>query len=68
LCYRKGVIHCDLKPVNVRVDRGRRVALTDFRMATHIGRRPLTNQTGTLWYRAPELPLGARECGAAVDL
>ncbi|MBI5067507.1 MAG: protein kinase [Deltaproteobacteria bacterium] len=55
--HEKGVLHRDLKPQNVLVDRDRRAYLTDFGLATSASLSPLT-QTGALLgtphYMSPE--------------
>jgi serine/threonine-protein kinase len=51
----RGIIHCDLKPSNVLIERGGRVVLTDFGIAS-IGGRHSGSQGwwGTPQYMAPE--------------
>jgi serine/threonine protein kinase len=70
------VIHRDIKPSNVMVfmnlpEMGR-VQLGDFGLARHF-KDTLTemgpdNQVCTLWYRAPELLLGATSYSIAIDI
>lgn len=73
-----GVLHRDLKPENVMIagagaPGGAAAKLVDFGQAkdTRIGRArrgDWTAYTGTRWYRAPELLLGAARYTAAVDV
>jgi serine/threonine-protein kinase len=51
-----GVIHCDVKPANVLVDRGGTVYLTDFGIARHAEstETSLLKGAGTLPYMSPE--------------
>jgi len=65
------VMHRDLKPQNVLVDRARGVVkVADFGLARGFlpPHKPYTDRVVTLWYRAPELLLGARSYGPAVDV
>jgi formylglycine-generating enzyme required for sulfatase activity len=50
-----GVVHCDVKPGNVMVDRGGNIYLTDFGIARHSDSTTTTLATvGTAAYMAPE--------------
>lgn len=63
------VLHRDVKMSNVLYNRAGEVKLADFGLARLVGvpKRPLTPKVVTLWYRAPELLLGDRDYGYAVD-
>lgn len=68
--HAKWVMHRDLKPANILIGAGGRLQLCDFGLARKFG-APLREATGTvvtLWYRAPELLLGTRTYGPAVDI
>lgn len=64
------VLHRDLKTSNLLLNNRGRLKIADFGMARYCGDPPpkLTPLVVTLWYRAPELLLGTREYGAAVDM
>ncbi len=53
--HANGVVHCDVKPGNVMVDRGGNIYLTDFGMARHADSTTTTLAiAGTAAYMAPE--------------
>jgi len=53
--HANGVVHCDVKPGNVMVDRGGTIYLTDFGIARHAESTTTTLATlGTAAYMAPE--------------
>ena len=64
------VIHRDLKTSNLLMNNEGRLVICDFGMARLYGEplRPYTQPVVTLWYRAPELLLGSRVYGPAVDV
>jgi len=70
-CHRHGVLHRDIKGSNLLLDNGGMLKIADFGLATFFNpdhKQPLTSRVVTLWYRPPELLLGATEYGVAVDL
>lgn len=69
--HQNSVLHRDLKPANILVDARGVVKIGDLGLARLVSRplQPLWNGDKvvvTIWYRAPELLLGARHYTAAV--
>ncbi|XP_072970266.1 probable serine/threonine-protein kinase At1g09600 [Typha angustifolia] len=70
-CHSHGVLHRDIKGSNLLIDNNGILKIADFGLATFFSpdqEQPLTSRVVTLWYRPPELLLGATEYGIAVDL
>ncbi|KAJ0972888.1 hypothetical protein J5N97_020847 [Dioscorea zingiberensis] len=70
-CHNHGVLHRDIKGSNLLIDNNGMLRIADFGLATfftHGQKQPLTSRVVTLWYRPPELLLGATEYGVSVDL
>lgn len=66
--HASGVIHCDIKPPNVMVDRAGKVYLTDFGIARYAESTSTTlAQAGAPAYMAPEQILG-QPVSAATDI
>lgn len=70
-CHSRGVLHRDIKGSNLLIDNNGILKIADFGLASFYDphqRQPLTSRVVTLWYRPPELLLGATYYGTAVDL
>ncbi|MCL7034113.1 hypothetical protein MKW94_013069 [Papaver nudicaule] len=70
-CHNRGVLHRDIKGSNLLIDDNGFLKIADFGLASIFKphqSRPLTSRVVTLWYRPPELLLGATNYGIAVDL
>ncbi|KAL9265919.1 putative serine/threonine-protein kinase, partial [Drosera capensis] len=70
-CHSHGILHRDIKGSNLLINNNGILKIADFGLANFFDPRqnhPLTSRVVTLWYRPPELLLGATLYGAAVDL
>ncbi|CAG2162926.1 unnamed protein product [Oppiella nova] len=69
-CHSHRVLHRDLKPQNLLIDCNGNIKLGDFGLARSIGLpiRTYTHEVVTLWYRSPEILLGAHFYGPSVDV
>ena len=63
-------MHRDLKPQNILIGTDGYLKIADFGLARafSVPLRPLTHEVVTIWYRAPELLLGATEYSIAIDM
>ncbi|KAJ9554501.1 hypothetical protein OSB04_018546 [Centaurea solstitialis] len=64
------VLHRDLKTSNLLLNNRGELKICDFGLARQYGSplKPYTHLVVTLWYRAPELLLGAKEYSTAIDM
>lgn len=70
-CHKNGVLHRDIKGSNLLIDNDGILKIADFGLASFFNpqnKQPMTSRVVTLWYRPPELLLGASYYGVSVDL
>ncbi|XP_049514542.1 cyclin-dependent kinase 1 isoform X1 [Dermacentor silvarum] len=69
-CHQRRVLHRDLKPQNLLIDQKGTIKVADFGLARAFGIpvRVYTHEVVTLWYRAPEVLLGAQRYSTPVDI
>uniref|UniRef100_A0A1J3GK56 Putative serine/threonine-protein kinase n=1 Tax=Noccaea caerulescens TaxID=107243 RepID=A0A1J3GK56_NOCCA len=70
-CHSRGVLHRDIKGSNLLIDNDGILKIADFGLATFFDpkqKQSMTSRVVTLWYRPPELLLGANNYGIGVDL
>jgi len=69
-CHKRRVLHRDLKPQNLLIDRKGAIKIGDFGLARAFGIpvRVYTHEVVTLWYRAPEVLLGSARYSTPIDL
>jgi len=68
-CHTHRVLHRDLKPQNLLIDRNGCLKIADFGLGRAFGVpiKTYTHEVVTLWYRAPEILLGGKQYSTGVD-
>lgn len=70
-CHSHGVLHRDLKPQNLLLDKDKgilKIADLGLSRAFTVPLKSYTHEIVTLWYRAPEVLLGSTHYSTAVDI
>lgn len=69
-CHENRVLHRDLKPQNLLINRKGELKLGDFGLARAFGVpvNTFSNEVVTLWYRAPDVLLGSRTYNTSIDV
>lgn len=69
-CHKRRVLHRDLKPQNLLINKEGLIKVADFGLGRsfNIPVRNYTHEIVTLWYRAPEVLLGSPRYACPVDI
>jgi cyclin-dependent kinase len=69
-CHQHRVLHRDLKPQNLLINREGILKLADFGLARAFGIpvKNYTHEVVTLWYRAPDVLMGSKNYSTSVDI
>uniref|UniRef100_A0A914CRS6 cyclin-dependent kinase n=1 Tax=Acrobeloides nanus TaxID=290746 RepID=A0A914CRS6_9BILA len=69
-CHKKRVLHRDLKPQNLLINRQGELKLADFGLARaqSVPTKTYSNEVVTLWYRPPDVLLGSTDYSTHIDM
>ncbi|CRH00790.1 protein kinase 5, putative [Plasmodium relictum] len=69
-CHEHRVLHRDLKPQNLLINREGELKIADFGLARAFGIpvRRYTHEVVTLWYRAPDVLMGSKKYSTTIDI
>eukprot|EP00794_Sanderia_malayensis_P003624 gene3624-4137_t len=69
-CHRNNILHRDLKPQNLLINKNGELKLADFGLARAFGIpvRCFSAEVVTLWYRPPDVLMGAKMYTTSIDI